>query len=135
MNNGDDIHNLLKTLGPDAGLYQDLAQYNASRAAVRRAAMARPAEPAAVPAPPAVTPHLPPAADEGPRVLRIGAQPSLSSILHRLATPHGTVNGQGQAPQHGAAQHAPPPAPVPQPTRLDHLFGRLAARTSHPLDR
>lgn len=53
MNNGDDINNLLKTLGHDAGLYQDLAKYNASRAALRRAAMVRPVEPvAAVPAAP-----------------------------------------------------------------------------------
>ncbi len=134
MNNGDDIHNLLKTLGPDAGLYQDLAQYNASRAAVRRAAMARPAEPAAVPAPPAVAPSLPPSSDEVPHVLRIGAQASLSSILHRLATPHGPVTSHGQDPQ-GTPVHAPAAASPPQPTRLDHLFGRLAARTSHPLDR
>lgn len=134
MNNGDDIHNLLKTLGPDAGLYQDLAQYNASRAAVRRAAMARPAEPVATEAPAPTPPGLPLSSPEVPRALRIGAQVSLSSILHRLATPHGPADSIGQDPQSPAA-HEPHAAPPPQPTRLDHLFGRLAARTSHPLDR
>ncbi len=141
MNNGDDIHNLLKTLGHDAGLYQDLAQYNASRAAVRRAAMARPAEPAATPpvaapapTPPTAAPALPPSSADVPRVLRIGAQASLSSILHRLATPHGPAASAGQDPQ-GPATHAPRAAPPPQPIRLDHLFGRLATRTSHPLGR
>ena len=42
MNNGDDINNLLRTLGHDAGIYQDLAKYNASRAASRRAAELQP---------------------------------------------------------------------------------------------
>ena len=56
MTNGDDIHNLLKTLGHDAGIYQDLAKYNAARAAVRRAAMGRPAEPLAATAAPAPPP-------------------------------------------------------------------------------
>jgi hypothetical protein len=141
MNNGDDIHNLLKTLGHDAGLYQDLAKYNASRAAVRRAAMGRTTDPgpsaAAVPA----MPELLPSASEVPRVLRLGpqAQPqtgpsSLSSILNRLASPNDPVPAHGSG--HGPAPARPPAvAPTPEPTRLDRLFGRLATRTSGPLGR
>ncbi|WP_310463148.1 hypothetical protein [Sphaerotilus sp.] len=141
MNNGDDIHNLLKTLGHDAGIYQDLAKYNASRAAVRRAAMGRPTDPAAaavVASVPAV-PAVPPSASEVPRVLRLGPEAhtgpsSLSSILNRLASP------SDPAPTHGSG-HGPTPvrtpsaAPTPQPTRLDRLFGRLASRTPGPLGR
>jgi hypothetical protein len=140
MNNGDDIHNLLKTLGHDAGLYQDLAKYNASRAAVRRAAMGRPTEPVA---PPAATlpaaPEVPPSASEVPRVLRLGPEAhtgpsSLASILSRLASPN------DPAPAHGTGHNPPlarPPAAstAPQPIRLDRLFGRLASRQSGPLGR
>lgn len=156
MNNGDDIHNLLRTLGHDAGLYQDLAQYNASRAAVRRAAMARPAEPAPAPAAPAVAPAplalapipqapavaapTPSPVPAGlPRVLRVGpdtqgGNASLSSILHRLASP----GSPGQAAGTGHTASAIPPGPGThpvQPTRLDRLFGRLASRGASPLGR
>lgn len=146
MNNGDDIHNLLRTLGHDAGIYQDLAQYNASRAAVRRAAMARPAEP-----PPTTTVQPPQPAQaraqapatlhtsELPQVLRVGRDPqgspaSLSSILNRLASP------TSPAPAHGTSQRptvlAPTAGVAPaQPTRLDRLFGRLASRSASPLRR
>lgn len=140
MNNGDDIHNLLKTLGHDAGLYQDLAKYNASRAAVRRAAMGRPAEPVAPP-PAAVpaAPEVPPSASDVPRVLRLGPEAhtgasSLASILNRLASPN------DPAPAHGPGHNplparAPTASTTPQPIRLDRLFGRLANRPSGPLGR
>ena len=147
MNNGDDIHNLLKTLGHDAGIYQDLAKYNASRAAVRRAAMGRPVDPAltALAASAEPVPAVPPSASELPRVLRVGqdtqAGPStLSSILHRLASP-------SEPPAAIATGHgSPPPRPTDTgtgtspgtaapSTRLDRLFGRLATRTSGYLTR
>lgn len=140
MNNGDDIHNLLKTLGHDAGLYQDLAKYNASRAAVRRAAMGRPTEPVAAPvATPSAAPEVPPSASEVPRVLRLGpdahtSPSSLASILNRLASPHGPVPAHG--PGHGQPPSRPPTASTtPQPIRLDRLFGRLASRPAGPLGR
>jgi hypothetical protein len=141
MTNGDDIHNLLKTLGHDAGIYQDLAKYNASRAAVRRPAMGRPTELAAglsaasVPA----TPEVPPSASEVPKVLRLGPEAhasasSVSSILNRLASSPDPAPVHGTAP--GTAPARPPlPVATPQPTRLDRLFGRLASRTSDPLGR
>ena len=136
MTNGDDIHNLLKTLGHDAGIYQDLAKYNAARAAVRRAAMGRPAEPLAATAAPAPPP---PSAAEVPRVLRVGpdahnGNPSVTSILNRLASPHDAAaaqaSGHGQPPA-----RTPMPAATPQPVRLDRLFGRLASRPTDPLGR
>lgn len=107
MNLGDDISNLLRNLGKDAGVYQDLSQYNAAQAARRRLPFggrpARPAqEPVADAAPPAPT--------------------SLTSILQRLA-------GSDETP-------APPPVasngtvtdgtPAVPPPRLDRLFNRLA---------
>jgi len=36
MSIGDDISNLLRKIGPDAGIYQDLSQYNASRGGGQR---------------------------------------------------------------------------------------------------
>lgn len=141
MTNGDDIHNLLKTLGHDAGLYQDLAKYNASRAAVRRAAMGRPTDPAAgtaAAAAPAV-PAVPPSASEVPRVLRLGPEAhtgasSVSSILNRLASPTDAAPVHGAVP--GTAPARPPlPVATSQPTRLDRLFGRLASRPSGLLGR
>jgi hypothetical protein len=127
MNNGDDINNLLRTLGHDAGIYQDLAQYNASRAALRRAAMVRPAD-AAAPAP-----QPPGNGISTPPVLRVvqppvGGSSSLSSILNRLASPHTPATADGR--ETGVASrvpHAPNPS-TPQPARLDQLFGRLVAR-------
>lgn len=147
MTNGDDIHNLLKTLGHDAGIYQDLAKYNAARAAVRRAAMGRPSELPAVPAaaapapaaPTAPTPAAPPAGDGVPRVLRLGpdahnGSSSVTSILNRLASPHDTATVPG--PGHGQAPaRSPMPVVTPQPVRLDRLFGRLASRPADPLGR
>lgn len=137
MTNGDDIHNLLKTLGHDAGIYQDLAKYNAARAAVRRAAMGRPAEPLAVSATPApATPPAPSAAGDMPRVLRVGPEAhhgnsSVASILNRLASPHDTATAQG--PEHGQpTARSPMPTATPQPVRLDRLFGRLASRPADP---
>ena len=112
MNNGDDINNLLRTLGHDAGIYQDLAKYNASRAASRRAAMVRPVEPAApVPQAPAAVPAVSPAT---PPVLRVvqtsppAGSSSLSSILNRLASPHDAAAAQ-------ASGHGQPPARTPMP--------------------
>jgi hypothetical protein len=146
MTNGDDIHNLLKTLGHDAGIYQDLAKYNAARAAVRRAAMGRPAEPLAVGAASAsasasasAPPAAPTSAGDMPRVLRVGPEAhngntSVASILSRLAGPHDTTlvqePGRGQPPA-----RPPVAATTPQPVRLDHLFGRLASRPADPLGR
>ena len=31
MNIGDDISNLLRQIGPEAGIYQDVSKYNAAR--------------------------------------------------------------------------------------------------------
>lgn len=128
MNNGDDIHNLLKTLGHDAGLYQDLAKYNASRAASRRAAMGRPPEAAALPASPAPAPV--PVALTTPR----DEPAALSAILHRLSNPDAprTAHARGQTP---ATSTSPPPVTTPQPARLDRLFGRLVTRTFGTPDR
>ncbi|MDZ7857935.1 hypothetical protein [Sphaerotilus sp.] len=146
MTNGDDIHNLLKTLGHDAGIYQDLAKYNAARAAVRRAAMGRPAEPLATPAASAQAPAAPtaPAAAASPaggvpRVLRLGPDAhngisSVTSILNRLASPHDTATVPGPGAGQPAAR-SPTPAATPQPVRLDRLFGRLASRPADPLGR
>lgn len=106
MNLGDDISNLLRNLGKDAGVYQDLSQYNAAQAARRRLPLGgRPARPAQEPA-----------ADAAP------ASTSLTSILQRLAGPEETsapqpVTGAGTATNGTSA--APPP-------RLDRLFDRLA---------
>lgn len=144
MTNGDDIHNLLKTLGHDAGIYQDLAKYNAARAAVRRAAMGRPTEslPASVasaPAAPTAPTPAPTSAAEVPRVLQLGPDAhhgggSVTSILNRLASPHDTA--AAQASGHGQPPARPPmPAATPQPVRLDRLFGRLASRPTDPLGR
>lgn len=140
MTNGDDIHNLLKTLGHDAGIYQDLAKYNAARAAVRRAAMGRPAEPPVVsPASAPATPAAPGAAGDMPRVLRVGPEAhngssSVASILNRLASPHDAAAAQGSG--HGQPPARPPmPAATAQPVRLDRLFGRLASRPADPLGR
>lgn len=44
MHLGDDISNLLRTLGQSAGIYQDLAQYNASRGRRLRPAGGRPGD-------------------------------------------------------------------------------------------
>lgn len=128
MNNGDDINNLLRTLGHDAGIYQDLAKYNASRAALRRAAMVRPVE-AAVPAP------LAPAVPAAPPVLRVvqsapAGPSSLSSILNRLASPQEPAPADGRRTGAVAAAPHPPGHPSPQPARLDRLFGRLATRSA-----
>lgn len=132
MNNGDDINNLLRTLGHDAGIYQDLAKYNASRAASRRAAMVRPVEPA--PQAPAAVPAVSPAT---PPVLRVvqtsppAGSSSLSSILNRLASPQEPAPGDWRgAGAPTSAQHAPA-----QPARLDRLFGRLATRSAGSPDR
>lgn len=146
MTNGDDIHNLLKTLGHDAGIYQDLAKYNAARAAVRRAAMGRPAEaPVAVsvvpvPAAPQAAPDPALVPTDGvPRVLRVGPEghgspSSLASILNRLASPHDT--DPLQRPHQGQPSARPPAPPVvAQPVRLDRLFGRLARRPADPFGR
>ena len=139
MNNGDDINNLLRTLGHDAGIYQDLAKYNASRAASRRAAMVRPVEPAApVPQAPAAVPAVSPAT---PPVLRVvqtsppAGSSSLSSILNRLVSPQEPVPGDWRgAGAPTSAQHAPG-QPSAQPARLDRLFGRLATRSAGSPDR
>ncbi|MEX8493392.1 hypothetical protein [Sphaerotilus sp.] len=135
MNNGDDINNLLKTLGHDAGLYQDLAKYNASRAALRRAAMVRPVEPVATP------PQAPALAPATPPVLRVvqtsppAGSSSLSSILNRLASPQEPAPADGRGPGAMASLQHAPGHPSPQPTRLDRLFGRLATRSSGSPDR
>ncbi len=68
MSIGDDISNLLRKIGPDAGIYQDLSQYNAARGGgqrrglLGRAQSAPPQPPAAeasAPAAPSI-PHPPP---------------------------------------------------------------------------
>ena len=145
MTNGDDIHNLLKTLGHDAGIYQDLAKYNAARAAVRRAAMGRPTESpaAAVPVKPMLSAPLPSPApnptDDVPRVLRLGpdaqnSPSSLASILNRLASPHD--DALVHRPSAGQPPARPPTASAAsQPVRLDRLFGRLASRAADPFGR
>lgn len=130
MNNGDDIHNLLKTLGHDAGLYQDLAKYNASRAALRRAAMVRPAGSAATAAtmPPTATPMPVPMVEQPPAPAR-GESPSLSAILHRLSSPTEVPSAHGRG--HDVTNGGNPASlesPARQPTRLDRLFGRLSGR-------
>ncbi|MEY2876315.1 MAG: hypothetical protein RLZZ373_3686 [Pseudomonadota bacterium] len=139
MNNGDDIHNLLKTLGHDAGIYQDLAKYNASRAAVRRAAMGRPAEAATAAAGLPAAPPVPASASEVPRVLRVGqdaqaGSPSLSAILNRLASPNDPAPA-ASAGQGAVAARAATGVAAVQPVRLDRLFGRLANRAPSPLNR
>lgn len=107
MNLGDDISNLLRNLGKDAGVYQDLSQYNAAQAARRRLPLGgRPARPAPEPA-----------ADAAPP-----ASTSLTSILQRLA-------GSDETPAlppvtgNGTTTNGTPAAPPP---RLDRLFDRLA---------
>jgi len=134
MTNGDDINNLLRTLGHDAGIYQDLAQYNASRAAVRRAAMVRPVEAAA----PAL--QTPTAVATTPPVLRVvqgspAGSSSLTSILSRLASPTAPAPADGR--ETGAMTRAPlaPGHSSAQPARLDQLFGRLATRNPGSTDR
>ncbi|WP_338413903.1 BcsR/BcsP family cellulose biosynthesis protein [uncultured Sphaerotilus sp.] len=136
MTNGDDINNLLRTLGHDAGIYQDLAQYNASRAAVRRAAMVRPAEAAA----PALQTPTPTAVTATPPVLRVvqgspAGSSSLTSILSRLASPTAPAPADGR--ESGAMTRAPLATghSSVQPARLDQLFGRLATRNPGSTDR
>jgi hypothetical protein len=137
MNNGDDIHNLLKTLGHDAGLYQDLAKYNASRAALRRAAMVRPAgsaaaapatPPPAAPMPVPMSVPMPVSMAEQPVAPARGESPSLSAILHRLSSPTEapSAHGRGHDATNGGPASLEPSAR--QPTRLDRLFGRLSGR-------
>lgn len=154
MNNGDDINNLLKTLGHDAGLYQDLAKYNASRAALRRAAMVRPVEPvAAVPAaPPPAEPMpasmsasmsapmpapmpAPVAMQPPPTVTPRGESSSLSAILNRLSSPNAPAPAPGRGHDVTNSGMAPLESPSRQPTRLDRLFGRLSTRTPGALGR
>jgi hypothetical protein len=128
MNNGDDIHNLLKTLGHDAGLYQDLAKYNASRTAHRRAAMGRPSE--VVPSPP----PSPAAASAAPAAAPLAATrddpAALSAILHRLSSPEAPRAAQVHGQPLPASAHPARESASPQPARLDRLFGRLITRTT-----
>ena len=134
MNLGDDISNLLRNLGHDAGgIYQDLSQYNAVRAARRRAAVAAglrqapgpepgPAEAADPLATLAAPDPAPPAAVVAPEPAE-GPRPSLSSILQRLATPHDAPEIPPESPA------APKTGDAPRagaPLRLDRLFDRLA---------
>lgn len=146
MNNGDDINNLLKTLGHDAGLYQDLAKYNASRAALRRAAMVRPVEPAAAvqaapppaeptPAPMPVLMPAPVAMQPPPAATTRGESSSLSAILSRLSSPNDPAPAPGRGHDATNSGMAPLESPSRQPTRLDRLFGRLSTRTPGVLGR
>lgn len=126
MNLGDDISNLLRNLGHDAGIYQDLTQYNAAQGARRRLpghrAVTPPAEAQAGPAPqpaPAAVPQAVPAAPTAPAA-------SLNSILQRLASPPAPVAPDPRLNPNGG-HAATPSTPAQQAARLDRLFDRLAA--------
>jgi hypothetical protein len=102
MNLGDDISNLLRNLGTDAGVYQDLTQYNAAQVARRR---------------------LPPTRTAAARQAQDPSAPSsLTSILQRLASPADPATPVTVLPT-AVAQVA---NAAGQPPRLDRLFDRLA---------
>jgi hypothetical protein len=51
MNIGDDISNLLRQIGPEAGIYQDVSQYNAARGGLGRRGLFGRTQPAALTVP------------------------------------------------------------------------------------
>jgi hypothetical protein len=115
MNLGDDISNLLRNLGKDAGVYQDLSQYNAAQAARRRL-------------PPGSRPVRAAAPDPVAEAAAPAPTSSLTSILQRLADPGETAAPQ---PAAGNVSSANGTSAVPPP-RLDRLFHRLAGPDDSP---
>jgi hypothetical protein len=112
MNLGDDISNLLRNIGPDAGVYQDLTQYNASRLARRGG---RPSGSAQAQA------HMPLAEPgQDPDLAGDGAT---AALLQRLAD-----GPDAAACPQPDARLIPALVPAADPQRLDRLFARLEAQ-------
>jgi hypothetical protein len=127
MNLGDDISNLLRNLGHDAGIYQDLTQYNAAQVARRRLPGQRAVASQAQPQTPGQTGSaLQPAAAQPAASQAAAPAASLNSILQRLASPPVPAAPDPRLSPNGTPS-AIPTTPVQQAARLDRLFDRLAA--------
>ena len=114
MNTGDDISNLLRGVGNDIGVYQDMTLYNASRSRIRhRLALSR--STAAAQSAPAIQPIV-----TTPRV-EADESTALTAILQRLAgSPESTVVTPAVNPAAPVQAGA-----VTSGARLDQLFNRL----------
>lgn len=115
MNTGDDISNLLRGIGNDVGVYQDLSLYNASRSRMRhRLSLSRSTAmaPSSTPATPSLTASQRVTSDEAT---------ALTTILQRLA---GTDEPAAAAPPADSTTSVPPLSPA-HGARLDLLFDRL----------